>query len=231
MLTNSMFKKYISLAALATLVVGTIPSAIRAEIRTLEQVTSQQEQLVHQLIAAACVSCPALESKVQEMFCAANGRSNANGETRGTVIASTPTAQLQALLENLSADEYFKILEVLVTKFFDANDPKPFYLAANRSQKDIFVALGKSLVACAIKSPQIDAATRTRLMKLLPSLDRVEELKTANLITLGALATQFRHFADLLPAYAQSKLSAIGIFDVRSMIAKTKTLLEQRINN
>lgn len=234
MLTQkSMFKKFIYVSALAaTLAGGLMPSIARAQIQTLEQVTSQHDQIVHQLINAGCVTNANIAVQVKNMFFQANGMS-AEGMPLGTVIASTPTDKLQALLENLSEAEYMAILEELTSKFFDMSQMTPFYLntTPKTSQKNIFVSLGKSLITCATRSPQVNEAIKTRLMKLIKSLHQVEETNEANIVKIARLAKNFRQFMDLLPANAQNQLASRGILDVPSMLRQFKQLLEQRINN
>lgn len=234
MLTQtSMFKKFIYVSALAaTLSGGIIPHARAAEIRTLEQVTLQHDQIVHQLINAGCVTHGSIAVQVKNMFFQTHGMS-AEGMPLGKVIASVPTAQLQALLENLSEAEYMSILEELTTQFFDKTKMTPFYLntTPKTSQKNIFVALGKSLITCATRSPQVNTAMKTRLMRLIQSLHKVEETNDANLVRITNLAKHFRQFMDLLPANAQNQLASRGILDIPSMLRQFKQLLEQRINN
>jgi len=230
---SSMLKKFITVSVLAaTLGSGLVPHIARAEIRTIEQVTTQHDQVVHQLIKAACVTNEPIAVKVKGMFFQANGMS-AEGMPLTTVIASIPTPELRALLENLSEAEYMGILEELTTKFFDKSQMTPFYLTTTpkTSQKNIFVALGKSVITCATKSPQINAAMKTRLMRLIQSLHKVEETNEANLVKIANLAKHFRQFMDLLPASAQGQLASRGILDIPSMLRQFKQLLEQRINN
>lgn len=233
LMQTSMFKKFIYVSALAaTLSGGLVPHAARAEIRSLEQATSQHDQIVHQLVYFACTADATIANNVKNMFFDAN-QMNAEGMALGTVIASTPTAQLQAMLENLSYNQYIAILEQLVTNFFDQSKAKPFYLTPSTSQKNIFVALGKSILTCASRSPQINQAIKAKLMTLIQSLYLVEQVNDASLKELKKLDREFSKFTDLLPAHIRAQLPVRGGGYVAQWnnYQHYKAILEQRINN